>query len=376
MRCTHSLRALLLSLTLLGCSQMAIPDAKSSPRVTELVSIVMAAPDSMPYLYGPAQAVLSNGSVLTEFGTSILRFDANGALIASFGREGKGPGEFVRVSAVITLPGDSLVAGVDARNQRISIFHVEDGALQREIRMPFRFFAGQQWRMHQGAVMMPVSLQEVPFVRWELATDAFAPWGRIPSVFGRSSVAYSRGGEPSLAPSGPRWVVQMPADNRLFITDSTGVAQSFVHLPRRARKGVPDDLLEQTAAMTDSTRTVLASISGGIKQLDDGSYLLVHVDTDYELVGEQVHYVNSVYWVSILSADFSRACVDEPIRFPTIDRARPLFAGDTLMLLARDVDDRGEQSTMLRRYMVSAEGCAWIDTGGLTTLDGSGGPRP
>jgi hypothetical protein len=163
----------------------------------------------------------------------------------------------------------------------------------------------------------------------------------------------------------------MPADNRLYITDAAGVAQSFVTLPRRQRLGVPADLIEQTAALTAETDRFLASLSMGVTQLSDGNYLLVHVDTDYVQAATQVEYSNTTYWASIVSADLSRACVDEPIRFPSVDLARVVFSGDTVLLLARTVHDDGSVRATQRRYTVSSEGCAWTALEAPVALTGN-----
>jgi hypothetical protein len=347
----------LLASTIAACGAESPP--RESPLVTQLDSTELAIPDTMPFLNGRTQAVLADGSILLDFRTTALHFSPRGELIRALGRPGGGPGEFGRVSAIIPLPGDTLLAGMDPQRNRIVVLRIADGSLQREVPMPFRFFAGQQWRIRGDTVFMPVTLDAQPFVRWVLATDSLDRWGAAPTLIAQSTSAYSRGGEPSLAPHGAGWVALMPADDRLYVTDAAGVAQSFVTLPRRQRLGVPVDLIEQTAALTAETDRFLASLSMGVTQLSDGSYLVVHADTDFVQAATQVEYSNTTYWASIVSADLSRACVDEPIRFPSVDLARVVFSGDTVLMLARTVHDDGTVRATQRRYKVSSEGCAW-----------------
>jgi hypothetical protein len=314
----------------------------------------------MPFLNGRTQAVLSDGSILLDFRSFVLRFSSTGALIGTLGSAGAGPGEFGRLSAVIALPGDSLIAGVDVQRQRIVVLRIADGSLQREVPMPFRFFAGQQWRIRGDTVFMPVTLDAQPFVRWAVATDAIQRFGSAPTLIDQSTVAYSRGGEPSLAPYKDGWLALMPADDRLYVLDASGVVQSAITLPRRQRRGVPPDLVAQTAALTAESNRFLASLSLGVTQLSDGRYLVVHADSDFEQIGNQVEYTNTTYWASVVSADLTRACVDEPIRFPSVDLSRAVFHGDTLWLLGRTVDGGGMVRATQRRFVVSTEGCEWI----------------
>ncbi len=339
-----------------------------SPPVTELGSVELAIPDTMPFLNGRTQAVLKDGSILLDFRTSVLRFAPTGAFVGTLGRSGAGPGEFGRLSAVIVLPGDSLVAGVDVQRNRVVVLRLDDGSLQREVPMPFRFFAGQQWRVRGDTVVMSVTLDAQPFVRWILTTDSIERWGSAPTLLGESTVAYSRGGEPSLAPSDDGWLALMPADERLFVTDASGVAQSAVTLPRRQRRGVPSDLVEQTAALTAESSSFLASLSLGVARLSDGNFLVVHADSDFAQVGNQVEYTNTTYWASLVSSDLKSACVDEPIRFPSVDLSRAVFHGDTLLLLARTVEDDGSVRATQRRYVVSGVGCEWTALGSLNAI--------
>lgn len=58
---------------------------------------------------------------------AILVFDADGALVATLGRAGDGPGEFQGVGGIVPLPGDSLAVW-DPRQQRLTVFPPEGGA--------------------------------------------------------------------------------------------------------------------------------------------------------------------------------------------------------------------------------------------------------
>lgn len=48
---------------------------------------------------------------------------------------------------------------------------------------------------------------------------------------------------------------------------------------------------------------------------------------------------------------------------PPADVIRPIFHGDTVSFLVRELPDSGEPRSVLRSYLVSEEGCAWVGTG-------------
>ncbi len=76
---------------------------------------------------------LSDGSWLVANGSTeeVRVFDADGGYVRTIGRRGEGPGEFVSLSSVFVLPGDT-VAVWDARQRRVSVFDV-GGAMHRDV---------------------------------------------------------------------------------------------------------------------------------------------------------------------------------------------------------------------------------------------------
>lgn len=66
---------------------------------------------------------LADGSwLISNGGTEEIRvFDASGAYLRTIGRRGEGPGEFVSLSRVFVLEGDS-VAAYDSRQRRVTVF--------------------------------------------------------------------------------------------------------------------------------------------------------------------------------------------------------------------------------------------------------------
>ncbi|MEO8450227.1 MAG: hypothetical protein ABI647_10580 [Gemmatimonadota bacterium] len=336
--------------------------------------MAIAEPDSLEsFLPLRTQALTARGELVMETGSAILHFDPRGRLLNVMGRSGSGPGEFIRISTVIALPGDSLVAAVDARRGRIVIFALSDGTLRREVSVA-PFFAVQQSRIVGDTVVMPGKLSDRPFTSWLPRSDSVWRWGEAPPIFAKSIQAYSQGGEPSIAPFEAGWVALYPADGSLYVLRHDGTPTGVIALPVRRRVGVPNDVAERVAKVAKSGRfRYAASLALGIHRLSDGRYLTIHLDADPDLNlktfdpasgGRGITYSNVRYWVSLLSADLSRACVDGLMPASADDIILPIVGNDTVYLLARTVDPAGRLRTVLRSYSVSDAGCDWQPTGG------------
>jgi hypothetical protein len=370
------MRRLLLSAAILAACSDPAERNDVGPAVTVLDSVALAQPDSLEaFLPLRTQAITAGGDLLIETGAVVLHFDPTGGLRRVIGRPGNGPGEFVRISSIGLLSGDSLFAAVDARRARIIVFGLDDGMLRREVVLPTPFFPDQQWVVNADTVVMPGKLRAQPFTTWETTTDSVRHWGAAPPIFQTSITAYSQGGEPSLAPHEGGWLALFPADPSLYVLDRQGTVTGRVALPTKRRLGVPADVAEQVTAIakTDSFRFA-ASLVLANRRLSNGQYVLIHLDADTELNhklndpssgGSGVSYSNMRYWVSLLSADLSRACVDALVPLDVENVLSPFFRDDTLYFVARRVDSEGDLRSVLYSYRVTDDGCQWVPTGGV-----------
>jgi hypothetical protein len=349
------------------------------PAVTLLDSVVLAQPDSLEtFLPLRTQAITAQGDLLIETGAAVVHFDPKGNLRRIIGRPGAGPGEFVRISSIGVLSGDSLFAAVDARRGRLLVFGLNDGELRREVVLTAPFFPDQQWVVNADTVTMPGKLRAQPFTTWITTTDGLRHWGTAPSIFESSMAAYSQGGEPSIAPHETGWLALFPADPFLYVLTRDGTPTGRVALPAHRRLGVPPDVADQVSAIakTDSFRFA-ASLVLANRRLSGGQYLLIHMDADTELNrsvndassgGSGVSYSNVRYWVSLLSADLSRACVDALVPLDVENVLSPFFRDDTLYFVARRVDATGRLRSVLYSFRVTDDRCQWVPTGGVQSV--------
>ena len=74
-------------------------------------------------------------------------------------------------------------------------------------------------------------------------------------------------------------------------------------------------------------------------------------------------------WVSLVSTDFAKACVDGAVPVETIDPPFVHLRGDTVDVVGRRIV--GEKAeTRIHSFVVSTDGCEWRPTGGVVA------PRP
>lgn len=270
------------------------------------------------------------------------------------------------------------MAAVDARRARIVIFGLGDGGLRREVTLGLPFFPDQQWVVSGDTVVLPGKLRQQPFTTWITTTDSLHHWGEVPPIYTQSLAAYSQGGEPSLARHQSGWLALFPADPALRLLDHDGRPRGQVTLPVTRRVGVPVDLADRVAAIakTDSFHFA-ASLVLAVHRLNNGRYLLLHLDADTEINrnandpssgGSGVSHSNVRYWVSLLSADLQRACVDGLVPLQVDNILSPFFRGDELYFVARRLDPTGRLRAMLYRYGVTDDGCTWTPTGGAQPI--------
>jgi len=376
--CAGSLRLptnrAVLTLTLVFCCPALLrcsDDRRAGPSVRLVDSLVLREPDSIDFQSQRTHAFTSTGDVIAETGTTIRQFDARGLLLRSMGRAGNGPGEFNQISTVIVLPGDSLVAAVDARRLRIAVFGLDDAKLRKEIVMKPRFFPGQQRLVVGDTIIMSAKLSAQPFASWTPTTDSMLKWGPIPQMLFQSTGAYSRGGEPALAPHDSGWVAVLPGENDLYVLRRNGAPIGVVPLHAERRVGVPKDLVALDSKMWEASPARFpASMVLGIHRLPNGQYVLMHLDTDMDMskydpgTGRGWSYKNIRYWASLVSSDLKAMCVDGAIPIDAEDVMLPVFRDSTFNLLSRGVRD-GTVHTALYSYIVSDQGCTWIPTGAI-----------
>lgn len=125
-------KIMLILLLLTSCvnnEDVRVTDSTAPLSLTELSSWEINSPEIIPNPY--SSGVLADGSliVIDQALNTINHFDANGHLIQSFGGEGRGPGEYTRITHAVVNP-NGQVAIADLSNARITIQDVNNNTLE------------------------------------------------------------------------------------------------------------------------------------------------------------------------------------------------------------------------------------------------------
>lgn len=292
--------------------------------------------------------------------SQIVQYAADGSQRRIIGRSGEGPGEFRGITGGGVPPGDSLLVVADNNRGRLLVFGVAEGDFKREVPMTPPIVAGQHWSFDEHGALIPVALGVPVFLRWDTGDDSTRLWGE-PTEFRRLNVFASiMSGEPSAIRDGAGWLALMPGEGSLVRYDSAGAIVGTVPLPRRARRGEPDDSREQLRIAKAEHRFLLpASRAMGIHRLPDSSIVVVHLDADGKLNDKKVELTSMKWWVTLYSADLRKICLDRPAAFTTEELSRVLFAGDSVMLLSRLAADDGSVRSELQRVRLDPSACVW-----------------
>lgn len=348
-----------------GALSTAPPQTDGSPLVVLVDSAVLAEPDSLPFgrfvdvaVDGKGRIYLTNGGA----GGQILRYSRNGDFELAWGRRGSGPGEYQGPSMVHPFPGDTIGAIMDVPTGRFTVVDLRNGAVREEFPVPFQG-TGKQWYMTDSTATFGLPLNSAIVGVWHLGQDSAQMIGALPTDLMSAFSTYVQYGHLEVIPWGEGYLAQIPALPGLHLLDREGTITRQIAVPARRRRGQAPDLLSQHARLKADGKPFkhLGSLSATLGILSTGEVAMVQVDLDAVKGPRRMEFSNVKYYVSILSPDLSRACLDALVPFVSESEYPFLsLAGDTLVGLSRRVLDNDVVRTIVYRYKVSSEGCEWV----------------
>jgi hypothetical protein len=137
-----------------------------------------------------------------------------------------------------------------------------------------------------------------------------------------------------------------------------------VSIPICGRRGVSKALLKRsfvtrptTAAEERATDRISAVL--GLYQLPDSSYLVWFHDPVFEHNGR---VFKGVAFLSLISPDLRRVCIDTRVKAPGTDRTRLTVSGDTVFVhdQVAAAGIGGAMRTVVRKYRIDQRTCCWV----------------
>ncbi|HEX6746508.1 MAG TPA: hypothetical protein VF092_04375 [Longimicrobium sp.] len=325
--------------------------ALPQPTVRSLARLTLTENDTA-YLGRPAALAVDPGDgslyVTDAFLGRVLRFSADGRLLRGYGRRGDGPGE-LRDPGAVEVAGDEIVVA-DVGAHRLTRFGRDDGAFRASVR--FRgvptSIVPDRGRLWLGGLDVE---RKTSVGVWEPGDGEVRGLGSIPAQFTQSAPLAGIYSGAEVAAWNDTVLVGYEGLNRLTFFRPDGSEIRTLRVPVRARKGEMPDLVHSIEHLDFPEQFSANSVLFRIARLPGGNFALVYYDQtiDGSLITARV-------FLTLLSADFSRACVDREL--PVSRDAQPYtaFRGDTLYIVQQAV--RGEKaSAYVDRYVIDEHAC-------------------
>lgn len=334
----------------------------AGPTLVVLDTIQLRQSDTL-YIGRPRDLALDPGDgtfyISDTFYDRVVRFDRRGRPLQVYGRRGKGPGELSIVGISFVL--DSMLFVADNGQSRLNVYNRRTGAFQRQLSYEGFLASAFPGRDNDRAWFGLVSMERQTGVMvWNAArgTDSlvylipfppsyiqFPPLARIyPGV---SVVAWS-----------DTLLVGFMATNTLRVFTEAGIALDTLTIPVVRRRGIAENSAEKMPALSPRERIALNSALFESHRLPTGRFALVHYDHKVTENGN----ITSTIFLTLLSQDLERACVDG--RVPIHGAGIPFvaFRGDTLFAVQQKVA-QGRAVTFVKSFKIDDTSCDWLPTG-------------
>lgn len=339
--------------------------------LVEVDSITLREPDSLAVGNLTFFATGPDGSVFLSdpAGGRVIAYDSTGGVARVFGKKGGGPGELGSAGQPEFLPSTSILAVEDPSQQRLTLFDAESGAFLRSV--PAAFGGVRQvWTVLGDTAVFAIQPGNALVARWDMASDSIRVLGRLPPRLHEAGVVFHQYGRIEAVPAGGGYLALLPTEPGLQLLDSLGEFVGVVDVPSRLRRGIPEDLVERHRRLASSGKRFeyIGSLTASLALLSNGSVAVLALDMDF-IPGEggsRPHFVNLRYFLSVISADLSKACVDAELPYQSdADMPIPTFSGDTIVTLLRLIEGDNRLRTTVRKYVISTDDCDWSETGGV-----------
>jgi hypothetical protein len=353
-----------------GCGRRGATADAEGPAVRELSRVTLQETPEVYVARPGGVAVDGRGRVLlTDFFQKwIVEFDGSGRFVARYGAPGRGPGEFNAIGETV-LATDSLVGASDYRSRA---FHFFDRSSRRYVgsrRMSGhaatgKIVNGTAWltnvnaKTRLGMSVWPLSGERIdersaglPPVEANLVPLP-AEYIQSEPLRGTYSLAHA-------APWADSALVGFAAGPYLVVVDRAGAVLDSVAVPVARRRGIPDGIVQDLDRSRFNAAALFQRLSGlyGLSRTANGHFVAVHIDP--ELHGG--NRITGRLFVSLLSPDRRRACVDREIPVSQVSQPVVTLRGDSVFVVEQHL--QGESgSTTVTTYRVTPEGCAWLPT--------------
>ncbi len=300
-------------------------------------------------------------------------YTGHGELRGQLGRSGGGPGEFLSVGT-FGVARDTLLLQSDGGGTRLNVYDSRSLAYRGQI--SYEGYLSWISPARDGFLVGLLGSYGVAFLSWDRIAAALQ--GRRVAPLRSDRVArpleYRR--YPLLNPwqdvkvveNGKGLLTLFGGTDYLLALDSSGAIDT-IPLPICQRRGAPKARLErwfthppgtaaEARAARDATDNTISALLG-LWRRPNGEFLIWFQDPTFEQGGR---IFKGVAYLTVLSADLRRECIDARFEAPGTERARLTVSADSVFVLDQVSAnlDGGTARTVLRKYLLDFSSCRWV----------------
>ena len=353
-----NLRAL--SVLLLGtvCAAQGQSRGAGATRMLQLIDSIRVAEDDTLFLARPFHIVTGpSGHYFVVDGTEarVLEIARSGRIVRAFGRRGRGPGELVMPYSA-AIGGDSILAVMDNGQKRVVLYNLHTGRYLRN----FLLLGWQPSLQFSGDQLLAGILEVDPgtaVVRLTFTGERISAEGVIPPVIKTHPLLRSGFGAVRFTEAGNAVFAVFEVSQSLFHWRRGARVAEEIPVPTVRRKGVRPDLFDEL--VRDPSKAAALGYDRSVPMLL--SFLspdilgLVTVDGQITAAG-----LVGTYALTVIDTGRGRVCPDIEVPAERDPLPQLTLSGDTLVVLQQGLDERGQPTSMIRRFLVRLEGCSWI----------------
>lgn len=348
-------------LTFFLIASCQIPEPKSAgPSVEPVGQWSLQETDSI-HLARPGQMAASahlDLAITDQFHQRVLFFDSLGRLTKTVGNKGSGPGEFRMIGEPIFLDSGTLAVFDDSRRVA-QIFSIDTGRMMgafptgpsahSSILAGDTLFFGST-NVEAGTLAARRTLGDSGLWLFGSRPSAYDAFPALGGIYGLISLTRGRDGI----------VLGVPGLDSIYLlssVDGARLGQAWIPAVRRRPAATSVEELHKIFGVPRDPTEIWQATSFlmGMHTLSTGETLVLHMDQDL-----QGQAISSRPFVSLISADLRRACLDTLIPLESDSRIVHAFHGDDVLFLTQTAD-QGPVLTQVHRYRVSSDGCTWRD---------------
>lgn len=340
---------------------MRLPEGAQGPTVRLLGTLTLEEHDTsfvgrpVAFFIGPNGDVFISDAITPR----VLRYNRRGELLRTYSRAGQGPGE-LQTPGHIGIVSDSLLLVLDSRPGKIEMFDLATAAHRGTVRLPA---SGRSFLVRGDTlfVMAAVTSRRTAMVRLLLRQPSEVSYLLpFPAEYAGNRLLTERYTTVAASLAGDTLLAMFGGNTTLLIGWTNGTMTDTVLVPAARRRGIPPDFSRRlTLARSQEEQIALSSVPRTVHRLTSGDIAVEHADLTLRSGA-----LSGTGYISLVSGDLQRVCVDAPLELSPDGFARTAWRGDTLFVLEQIVGESTQATLLMRAFQVGADGCTWRTPGG------------